>query len=130
MYRCPECKATDQIDITIKTSARLVQPEGREDEFETDCDMAENRDHEWDDDSEATCMACQFRGTMDKFNESEAADPPETWKCDCGRIYGADGDGLPTECECGEGVPDCTCAEESWYGEEHSSNCPLEGTRS
>lgn len=71
MYKCPYCGETDCIDITAMVDVRLVQAD---DCFETDADEAQDRSHDWDENSPARCAACLNRGKVGDF----LADPVTT----------------------------------------------------
>jgi hypothetical protein len=53
---CPKCYDDSEITITFTGTCKLV-PDGSE-----DCG-----DHEWNDDSAATCGACGFAGVVKDF---------------------------------------------------------------
>lgn len=57
---CPNCGRDDMINITIKTTFEVrLTPHG------TDGDPL---DHEWDDDSDCTCSACNHSGKISDFS--------------------------------------------------------------
>lgn len=58
--KCPECGASDEIDICADVWVRLC-PDG------TDVTAAENGDTEWTDHSGAKCCACGFAGNVSDF---------------------------------------------------------------
>ncbi|MGD0973458.1 MAG: hypothetical protein ABR866_05180 [Candidatus Korobacteraceae bacterium] len=59
--RCPQCGASDQIDICADVWVRLC-PDG------ADATAAENGDTEWTDHSGAKCCACGFGGNVSDFS--------------------------------------------------------------
>ena len=58
--RCPECGASDELDIAAKVWIRLC-PDG------TDVTAAEDGDHEWEDTSPIKCCSCGHDGTVAFF---------------------------------------------------------------
>jgi hypothetical protein len=54
---CPECGASDQLDIAATVQVRLTA-DG------TDADEADDGSHTWDDDSPCSCAACGWSGTV------------------------------------------------------------------
>jgi hypothetical protein len=68
--KCPECGASDQIDICADVWVRLCS-DG------TDVTRAANGDHEWDTNSLAACNACGHSATVWDFNIENQPDPAE-----------------------------------------------------
>lgn len=64
--RCPVCGADDEIDIAATVNVRLC-PDG------TDVFAAANGDHEWTDDSAASCTACGHHGKVRDFQDGGQA---------------------------------------------------------
>jgi hypothetical protein len=62
--RCPQCNKDHKIDVAAKIWVRLV-PDG------TDVDEAQDHDHEWDENSQAICRACDFQGTVADFTDPD-----------------------------------------------------------
>lgn len=67
--RCPECGASDQLDITATVTVRLTA-DG------TDEDQAHNggTGHEWHNESPCTCHACDYDGTVAEFEPAYQAE--------------------------------------------------------
>ena len=68
MYTCKECGSSSGLDVVIETQARLVQ--SSEGEIETSTDDANNRDHDWDDESSMSCT-CGHNGQARDFKNHE-----------------------------------------------------------
>jgi hypothetical protein len=66
--RCPDCRRSDEIDISAAVWVRLCS-DG------TDAAEAGNGDHEWDNDSAAVCHSCGHAGTVREF---DAGNQPRT----------------------------------------------------
>jgi hypothetical protein len=66
---CPQCGASDQLDITATVKVRLTA-DG------TDEDQAHNggTGHEWHDESPCTCLACDYDGTVAEFEPAYQAE--------------------------------------------------------
>ena len=62
--RCPNCGDTDSIDILAALWVR-VTPDG------TDADASACGDHEWCDQSAASCDTCGHRGHLQDFQPTE-----------------------------------------------------------
>lgn len=62
---CPKCGDSDHIDVLAKIWVRLTS-DG------TDADESGIGDHEWDDDSEAMCFACNHSGTVREFEAARS----------------------------------------------------------
>ena len=92
MYKCPEC-GSDALEVTIETWARLVQGE---DGPTTDPDEAQDRDHEWSDNSVMRCVECGHDAIAEEF---EVEDGP------CNK-WGADGVSLNISGACEGGCED------------------------
>lgn len=58
---CPNCQRDDCIEVAVRIWALFTR------HGETDADSAENRDHDWDDDSACACTACRFVGKVRDF---------------------------------------------------------------
>jgi hypothetical protein len=58
--RCPKCHGEDSIDILASVWLRLM-PDG------TDADASACGDHEWCDQSAASCDACGYQGHVVDF---------------------------------------------------------------
>jgi len=58
--KCPECGASDEIDVAATVWVRLCH-DG------TDVTAAANGDHEWDDDNGAACGTCGHLGNVAAF---------------------------------------------------------------
>jgi predicted RNA-binding Zn-ribbon protein involved in translation (DUF1610 family) len=70
-FACPQCGATDQINILAKVWVRL-RPDGS-----TDPDL-DSLEHEWSYESKALCSACGFTATAGAFKQPALAeDPPD-----------------------------------------------------
>jgi hypothetical protein len=66
---CPQCGASDQLDVTATVTVRLTA-DG------TDEDQAYNggTGHEWHDESPCTCHACDYDGTVAEFEPAYQAE--------------------------------------------------------
>lgn len=58
---CPKCGVADEIDVAATVWVRLTN-DG------SDADGSMSGDHEYDDDSEAGCAACGFKGKLASFH--------------------------------------------------------------
>lgn len=56
-WRCPKCHSRE-LDVEIKTSAKLIQYDEHGEDFSTDNDESVNGDHEWGSGSIMTCLDC------------------------------------------------------------------------
>jgi uncharacterized Zn finger protein len=65
IYSCPKCGSVDNIDVTIKTNAKLIQHENGE--IETDSFETKNSDHHWDEKSLMNCIDCGYIATAKEF---------------------------------------------------------------
>ena len=65
---CPQC-GTDDIEVFVVTAAKLVQ---YDDNFETE---AVGSEHTWDDNSNAKCCACHYRGRVGLFRAEQPKHP-------------------------------------------------------
>lgn len=74
-YKCPNCGASDQIDIAATVWVRLIQSEDGS-EIETDADQAEDKSHDWSEHSGVICRACGFGGNVDQFENPAAKEEP------------------------------------------------------
>jgi hypothetical protein len=59
-YRCPDCKETDTLSVTVSVHAKLIQES--DGNFQTDADG----DHEFSDESPMSC-SCGHDGTVVDF---------------------------------------------------------------
>jgi hypothetical protein len=59
-YLCPKCGQGDSLSISAKTIVRLYS-NGTEDAG----------DHTWDDDSSASCGACDWEGTVGQLRQAD-----------------------------------------------------------
>ena len=66
--RCPDCGGTDAIDLAATVWVRVC-PDG------TDITLAQNADHEWDDDALVFCAACNFRGQVRHLRQNAREQP-------------------------------------------------------
>ena len=64
-YQCPECGDGEAIDLEVLSHVRLIQTE---EGFETDADLAERGDHEFDDATLAICAACGHAEALSAFD--------------------------------------------------------------
>lgn len=65
--RCPECRGSDEIDIAATVWVRLCR-DG------TDVTETANGDHEWNNDSAASCHSCGHAGTVREFDVEHQPD--------------------------------------------------------
>jgi hypothetical protein len=64
-YRCPNCKAENDVDVQIRCMARVCYRDG---EFSgTAVDEATSGDHEWVDDSLMECRKCGHSAKVWEF---------------------------------------------------------------
>ncbi len=63
---CPKCGDEDHIDVAAVVWVRLTD-DG------TDLDAPKDGSHEWDDNSEAQCVACDYSGKVRDFEPHETA---------------------------------------------------------
>ena len=96
MYRCPTCQSSDHLEVVITAWALLVQDD--DDDIQTDLDLAEDRSHEWDNNSSMRCMNEDCRD----YGDTNIADYFEvTAQC------GACGDIVSSLVSCPDGAEVC-----------------------
>ena len=68
-YRCPKCKESLRLEVTIKAWARIVEDVQADGEvnIETDMDLSHDPSHEWDSDSAMICRDCGHGSIAEDF---------------------------------------------------------------
>lgn len=96
-YECPKCGDCDSLDIEATVFVRLT-------EDGTDLDLSRNGDHEWSDDSFATC-GCGWDGKVSDLSPegcATCAASIETRVGLCDECGHNDEDDSPDEIDCGQ----------------------------
>ena len=59
-HQCPKCGRNDELDVQALIWVRIT-------EDGTDADLAEDKDHTWEDDSPIVCNSCGWQGKVKEF---------------------------------------------------------------